>query len=175
MILPDNDLPGKGHAELVALSLHGLAARIRVVELPDLPPKGDVTDWVRAGGTASELRELVERGPGLEARERTRTLPSASMGTTSTTSAMRAGLCRAHGDSIHYVCDRGRWYFWDGRHWAEDQTGEVVRMAKSIVDAMLELAGEAQEEGPRQWRQGGARRGEAVREARRSRPATMVV
>jgi putative DNA primase/helicase len=142
VILPDNDLPGKGHAELVALSLNGLASRVRVVELPDLPPKGDVTDWVRAGGTAEELSEIVNSARNWRARED----PDAPMGIDGhylhdVGNARR--LIAAHGESIHYVCDRGRWYVWDGRHWAEDQTGEVLRMAKGVVDSMLDFAGEA--------------------------------
>src|SRR5262249_40224715 len=37
--------------------------RIRVVELPDLPPKGDIVDWQKAGGTREKFDELVERAP----------------------------------------------------------------------------------------------------------------
>jgi putative DNA primase/helicase len=61
VILPDNDEAGRKHAEQVARALTGVAARVCVVELPGLPAKGDVTDWITAGGTADRLRELVER------------------------------------------------------------------------------------------------------------------
>ena len=36
---------------------------IRVLNLPNLPPKGDVIDWVRAGGTSAEFAELVANAP----------------------------------------------------------------------------------------------------------------
>lgn len=62
-ILPDNDDPGRDHAGRVARSLHGTAVDVRVVALPDLPAKGDVSDWLGAGGTADELRRLVEAAP----------------------------------------------------------------------------------------------------------------
>ena len=52
-------LPGQDHAADVARSLHGIAASVRVVMLPDLPPKGDVSDWLVAGGTAEELEILA--------------------------------------------------------------------------------------------------------------------
>lgn len=45
-ILPDNDKPGRQHAEKVAASLHGVAVEVRVFQLPDLPPGGDVSDWI---------------------------------------------------------------------------------------------------------------------------------
>lgn len=59
VILPDNDTPGRDHAGQVTRSLHGTAASIRVVELPGLPEKGDVSDWLDAGHPVEELDELV--------------------------------------------------------------------------------------------------------------------
>jgi putative DNA primase/helicase len=58
-ILPDNDEAGRRHAAAVAAALLGAAASIRIVELPGLRPKGDVTDWRDAGGTRERFREIV--------------------------------------------------------------------------------------------------------------------
>jgi hypothetical protein len=58
-ILPDNDAPGEDHALDVAGKLHGIAASVRIVQLPNLPPKGDVSDWLDAGGTVAELEQLA--------------------------------------------------------------------------------------------------------------------
>ena len=60
VILPDNDAPGTAHAETAARSLRGVAASVRVLMLPDLAPKGDVSDWIEAGGTKAELEWLVD-------------------------------------------------------------------------------------------------------------------
>ena len=63
VILPDNDDPGREHARKVAESLKRVAASVKIVELPGLPPKGDVSDWLAQGHTAEELKELVEGAP----------------------------------------------------------------------------------------------------------------
>jgi Protein of unknown function (DUF3631) len=60
VIVPDNDGPGVEHGTDVARSLRGVAASLRVVHLPNLPNKGDVSDWLCAGGTAEELKRLVQ-------------------------------------------------------------------------------------------------------------------
>lgn len=60
VILPDNDKAGSDHAEMVSASLRTVARSVRVVSLPGLPPKGDVADWIAAGGTAAELARLVD-------------------------------------------------------------------------------------------------------------------
>jgi putative DNA primase/helicase len=63
VILPDNDEPGLKHAHDVESKLSGIAKRIRILELPGLPEKGDVSDWVAAGGTREKLLELVVNKP----------------------------------------------------------------------------------------------------------------
>ena len=63
VILPDNDLPGRRHAADVAQRLSDIAASIRIVELPDLPEHGDVSDWLSNGGSAGKLKEPAESAP----------------------------------------------------------------------------------------------------------------
>lgn len=63
VILPDNDDPGREHADKVARELQGIAAEVRIVALPDLPPKGDVSDWIDKGGTVAGLEKLVDAAP----------------------------------------------------------------------------------------------------------------
>ncbi len=60
-VLPDNDEPGRKHAETVAWAIHGIAESVRVVELPELPHKGDVSDWLNQGGTKGKLIELIKQ------------------------------------------------------------------------------------------------------------------
>jgi hypothetical protein len=59
VILPDNDDAGRAHTEQVAASLHPVVSRVEILELPDLPPKGDVSDWLAARHTVDELRHLA--------------------------------------------------------------------------------------------------------------------
>jgi hypothetical protein len=63
VILPDQDQPGQKHAADVARSLRGTAASLRIVSLPGLPPKGDVSDWLTAGGTREQLEQLAATAP----------------------------------------------------------------------------------------------------------------
>ncbi len=59
IVLPDNDKPGRAHAEKIVAALRGYAASVRVLELPGLPEKGDIIDWLAAGGTREQLDKLV--------------------------------------------------------------------------------------------------------------------
>ena len=60
-ILPDNDPDGEAHAAHVAKSLKGVAAEVVIVRLPDLPDKGDVSDWLAAGGSKMQLEQFVKK------------------------------------------------------------------------------------------------------------------
>lgn len=65
-ILPDNDEPGEEHAQQIVAALRGIANSIRIVKLPGLPDKGDVSDWIDSGGTANELGRLIDASPVLD-------------------------------------------------------------------------------------------------------------
>jgi hypothetical protein len=58
IILEDNDEPGRKKALAAAQALYGSAKTIRIVGLPDLTHKGDVSDWLDADlGRAERLVE----------------------------------------------------------------------------------------------------------------------
>jgi hypothetical protein len=59
VILPDNDEPGRRHAEAVLTSLKGVAASAAILDLPGLPLKGDIVEWLAAGHTKDELMQLA--------------------------------------------------------------------------------------------------------------------
>jgi hypothetical protein len=69
-IIPDNDEAGRKHALAVAHSLQGIAVHVHIVELPNLPAKGDASDWLTAGGTSDRLWALVALAP--EGKQRAR-------------------------------------------------------------------------------------------------------
>lgn len=54
VILPDNDEPGRQHAEGVARSCHAAGLQAKIVYLPDLPPKGDISDWLSVHGRGKD-------------------------------------------------------------------------------------------------------------------------
>lgn len=65
VILPDNDQVGKKHALKVASILKDIASDIKILELPDLNQKEDVTDWILKGHTLQDLKKLVLNTPSL--------------------------------------------------------------------------------------------------------------
>jgi putative DNA primase/helicase len=63
VVVADNDEPGGEHAEMVATELLPLAASVKILKLPDLPEKGDLSDWIDGGGTREEFDRLVSEAP----------------------------------------------------------------------------------------------------------------
>ena len=63
-ILQDNDEPGRAKASAAARALHGTTKTIRIVALPDLPDKGDVSDWLDADpGRVEQLVDVCIAAP----------------------------------------------------------------------------------------------------------------
>ena len=63
VILADNDEGGRNHAERKAVLAARSAKEVRVVTFPELPEKGDVSDWIALGHTADDLRTRAEAAP----------------------------------------------------------------------------------------------------------------
>jgi putative DNA primase/helicase len=63
VIIPDNDKPGDSHAEEVAAAIFPVAQSVKVLHLPDLPERGDASDFFQAGGTIEQLDELIKTTP----------------------------------------------------------------------------------------------------------------
>ena len=53
VLLPHNDKAGADHARTVANALTGIAASVKVLTLPGLSDRGDVSDWLTMGGSAN--------------------------------------------------------------------------------------------------------------------------
>jgi putative DNA primase/helicase len=63
VIIPDNDEPGRMHANQVIDSIRNVAAEVRVLELPNLADKGDVSDWLDSGGDPTDLLSMAQDAP----------------------------------------------------------------------------------------------------------------
>jgi hypothetical protein len=58
IILADADIPGRKHADMVLASLEPVAASVRIIHLPGLPPGGDFANWIAAGNDPAIIPTL---------------------------------------------------------------------------------------------------------------------
>lgn len=140
--LPDNDNAGLAHANTAAGSgLHGMASEIRIVRLPDLPARGDPSDWIEQGGTRERLLELVEAAEVY-------TPPTSQQGLNSfeTTDLGNAeALAYLYGQRLRYNHMTGQWLVWGGHRWIPDADGQVTRLTKEMVRARAKAAADIED------------------------------
>lgn len=77
-VLADNDTAGDKKAKIALGRLGGLAKTYRI-DLPDLPDKGDVSDWLGAGHTQEELEDICRAASPVPANDNTPQPPSLSI------------------------------------------------------------------------------------------------
>jgi putative DNA primase/helicase len=172
VILPDNDpvsrnsrgeirygddnypiKTGQDHAERIARRLRGIAREIRVVELPGLPEKGDIIDWVAGGGNRAILEEEVAKAPLWAPRppinlpKRTGSKRVARNNTPFSDDALATELVAIHENSLRYVGAWSKWLYWDGTVWREDDTGSSGHKALLVCRAASERAKAAPKSG----------------------------
>ena len=59
VLIPDNDNEGREHMTQVGSALRNIARSIKWLDLPGLPSKGDVSDWVATFSTKEEAAERL--------------------------------------------------------------------------------------------------------------------
>ena len=132
VIIPDNDDPGRAHAEGVAQNIYSVAARVRILPVPhDI---SDVSAWIAAGAT----REVIEAA-ATSPWEPKPALDIHKFGLTDLGNAER--LVARHGDNLRYNYNRNKWLVWTGRVWAWDDGARIMNMAKETVRSIYEEAG----------------------------------
>lgn len=62
LVFEDNDVAGRNHALDVLRSVHPHAKSVKLISLPGLPEKGDVSDWMQ-DHSVNDLLEEIERAP----------------------------------------------------------------------------------------------------------------
>jgi hypothetical protein len=75
IILADNDEGGRAHAEQKATLIQLTAKTVRIVHFPELPEKGDVSDWISLGKDRDDLQKRVDETPRWIAPVAAKTLP----------------------------------------------------------------------------------------------------
>jgi putative DNA primase/helicase len=136
-VIPDNDPPGEAHALDITHKLHGVALSVRIVRLPGLPPKGDVSDWLNAGNAIEDLDRLAEEAPDYqpssEPDEATDDAPPLwdaddplnhetlrSDGPVTEQAIMRTFVA-IYIARLRFNHDSRQWLVWDGHYWRPDR------------------------------------------------------
>ena len=139
VICPDNDEPGRAHAADVAKKL--TTASIKILELPGLPHKGDVSDWLAAGGTADEIERLAAAATPIEIdRMADATAAEKPQGDLASEDALALKFSEKHAETLRYVNFWGKWLQWDGARWKFEDTLFVFDLARNLlreIDATL--------------------------------------
>lgn len=129
VILPDNDDAGRAHAQLVTSKLQGIAASVRVLALPNLPHKGDVSYWLEAGHGADELWAMAEQANALvPATDDAPILDPSQI----SEDALALVFEHRHADALRYCHTAGAWYAWTGTRWQKESTQLAFSWARQI-------------------------------------------
>lgn len=134
VVLADNDKPGLEHAEDVAKKIKPFVANVKILKLPGLGDKEDVSDWIKKGGTREQLFRLVEETPVWMPQTATPLEPT--FHATDIGNAER--FVAQHGKNIRYCHPMNTWFIWDDTRWAPDQKACVYHLAIATIKQMYE-------------------------------------
>ena len=158
VLLPDHDEPGQAHMQAIAQALQGQVGEARLLELPGLPAKGDVSDWLNQGHTVAELLALAAAAPVFVFPTPPDSAPATAV-SNEPTGPVGAVYCpptvspcthlansyrirHYYQGQIWYALGLG-WILWTGRFWRPDPTGEGALATGFVGGLSRRIAQEA--------------------------------
>lgn len=142
VIIPDNDDAGRKHARRVAQSLKDVATSVKVLELPNLPAKGDVSDWLQAGGDKDALLELAARASTYADTSDPNYLPYPDI--LEAYHRAETGdaeiLARLFAERIAFDHAENSWHLFKKHFWERDVTGRVEKFVTDELAAQYLFA-----------------------------------
>ncbi|HRZ07834.1 MAG TPA: phage/plasmid primase, P4 family [Candidatus Competibacteraceae bacterium] len=151
ILIPDHDEPGRAHMQTLVHALRGQVGEVRMLELPGLPAKGDVSDWLNQGHTLEELQALTATAPVFAAPPVPAPAPARPSTPTGQAEVVYCPptvspcthLANSHRirhyyqGRIWYALGLG-WVLWTGQFWRPDPTSEGS-IATGFVDGLSRL------------------------------------
>ena len=132
VVVQDNDDAGRQHTVSVASNLAPVARRVRILELPGLPDKGDVSDWLAAGGTLQQLDALVAAAPDFQPASAT-PAKDAAISPQYSDDALALEFSTRHAGNLRHVAKWGSWLFWTGAVWNIENTYLAFDLARAVA------------------------------------------
>jgi len=154
IILPDNDpqdtkpdgtlkfhddgrpvLVGQDHAAYIASCLRNVAASVRILEIPDLLLKGDVSDWLDAKHTVDELVDLAKAAPVYAPEEANGAATNDNIKRRrqhKTQDGVALEFSARYSDKLRFCHHTEKWFSWDGCIWRREETQLAFDFARTI-------------------------------------------
>lgn len=139
VIVPDNDQPGRRHAEAVARSCHAAGLTVKVVTLPT---GKDLTDYAQSGATKASFTTLVKAAPVYAPEPEAPEAPADDLGLpvmpppNEPMPVARAIITSRyrHQAGVTLLFHRGEFYGWTGRCWQETDARDVRRAVYEALE-----------------------------------------
>jgi putative DNA primase/helicase len=151
VIIPDNDEAGHKRIEIVGRSVKLVQIATSVIELPNLGPGEDVSDWLINGGSKEDLQNLIAAKPYVLAQS-----GAAPIVTPDAVPDVEpidphnyhhqkddgaAKLWRdRHQDLVRYDHQRKDWLVWDNHFWRPDANEAATRLAMEHIQLLQQDA-----------------------------------
>jgi putative DNA primase/helicase len=147
LLLPDNDDPGRKYVQAAARDLHGVAATVKVLELPGLADGEDVVDWLAKGGSKAQLAELAKNTVAWEpvASSQTPLGPAPTPVELRTDMGNSRRVVHHFGENLKHTQAHG-WLVWDGNRWERDEKEIAAALVKTSARRIFDEAKQADDE-----------------------------
>lgn len=128
VLIPDNDIPGHAFMNHVAKELKPIAKSVKILKLPNLKNKEDVSDWLEAGNDIYDLNNLAKK-----CDEYVEFKGSLIYDFNWSDVGNAERFVALHGDDIKFNVNSGKWYIFNGTYWEQDEVFKAENLYRSTL------------------------------------------
>lgn len=128
VLIPDNDSVGKSHVRKIANKLQGIARTIKVIDLPEVGPKGDVSDYLEMNPPEA-LRKLIQKTGTLIYVPQDINL----LNLNKTDLGNAEAVVKLFGEHLRYNHTSKNWLIWCNHYWKFDKKGEINLYVQAAI------------------------------------------
>lgn len=133
VVIGDNDTAGKKYTDTLKYEVMPISKSFKIIDLPGVREKEDITDWINAGHTKQELKELIYKSMDLKLESYINSYDFTNKGLLDRFTAQNR-------KDIKYVSDIGMYIFWDNRKWCiEDDKKLGQKITEFVYDLIKEI------------------------------------
>lgn len=119
IIIPDNDEAGKLYANAIKEKLIDKVNSLKIIELPYLQEKQDITDWINMGHNKSELEAIVDSSIDFVSKKFIEECDFSDFD-------LLEAFIDKYSDTIKYCSDTREVIFWENERWNINEDGTII-------------------------------------------------
>jgi putative DNA primase/helicase len=130
VVIGDNDKSGRDYVDKLKHEILAISKSFKIIDLPGLRDKEDITDWINYGHTQEELKKLVEKSMDIKLQADIKKHDFSNKGILDRFTYLNREI-------VQYVNEIGQFIYWSGEKWFLEDDKRLGKVANEFLYKLI--------------------------------------